>query len=352
MKSLSDHTTDSLRGQFSEWGCKPSHAARLLREFYNTGGNVDLAGLRLGRELIERIQDELPLRQSKVLTRSESVDGTVKLLVGFDRGGAVETVLMPTPIADRAAGCVSSQIGCAMGCDFCASTKRGLERDLEAGEIVEQFLYLREQALLSGRRLSTLVFMGMGEPLQNLDNVLAAIRRIGGEDLGALGWKQITVSTVGIVPEMYRLAESKPNVCLALSLHAPDDETRARIVPMNRRYPVKEIVAAAKHYYETTNRITNLEYCMLNGVNDSDEHARALADLLKGFRTHVNLIPYNSIGESLSGFVYQRPETSQIDSFEKILRDRGVVTHRRRTRGEDVNAACGQLREMELIRDA
>jgi len=348
MKALSDHSVDSLRTLFSEWGCKPAHADRLLREFFNRGGRVDFGELLLGNALTERINAELPLRQSKILTRSESVDGTIKLLLGFDGGGAVESVLMPTPLPERAAGCVSSQIGCAMGCDFCASTKRGLERNLEAGEIVEQFLHLREQALQSGRRLSTLVFMGMGEPLQNFDNVLAAIRRIGGENLGALGWKQITVSTVGIVPEMYKLAESKPNVALALSIHAPDDETRAKIVPMNRRYPVKEIVAAARHYYETTGRITNLEYCLLRDVNDTDEHARMLADLLNGFRTHVNLIPYNSIGESLSGVVYGRPEPGRIGQFEKILRERGVVTHQRRTRGDDVNAACGQLREMAL----
>jgi 23S rRNA (adenine2503-C2)-methyltransferase len=352
MKALTDHTVESLREQFSAWNCKPSHAGKLLREFYNNGGGVDFSEMRLGRILQERISSDLPLRQSKILSRNESADGTVKLLLGFDHGGAVETVLMPTPIADRAAGCVSSQIGCAMGCDFCASTKRGLERNLEAGEIVEQFLHLREQALQSGRRLATLVFMGMGEPLQNFDNVLAGIRRIGGEDLGALGWKQITVSTVGIVPEMYKLAESKPNVALALSIHAPDDETRSKIVPMNRRYPVKDIVAAAKHYYETTGRITNLEYCILRGVNDSDEHARMLADLLQGFRTHVNLIPYNSIGESLSGVVYGRPDPGRIELFEKILRERGVVTHQRRTRGEDVNAACGQLREMSLTRGA
>src|SRR5205814_511592 len=159
--------------------------------------------------------------------------------------GAVETVLMPSHREGVAAGCVSSQIGCAMGCDFCASTKSGLERNLEAGEIVEQFLHLSQAARFSGRKLRTLVYMGMGEPLHNLDNVIESIRRIAHHDMGDLGWRQVTVSTVGIVPGIDQLAAADLNVHLALSLHAPDDETRSKIVPINRRYPVAEIMAAA-----------------------------------------------------------------------------------------------------------
>ena len=346
MTFLTDYDSNSLASQFTAWGHKPAHAATLLRKFYTGGGLVDLEQLKLGKALSLLIQNEITFRQSHILTRSESSDGTVKLLLGLARGGAVEAVLMPANIDARAAGCVSSQIGCAMGCDFCASTKRGLERNLEAGEIVEQFLHLREQALASGRRLSTLVFMGMGEPMQNLDNVIAAIRRIGGEGMGALGWRQITVSTVGIVPGIQKLAESNLNVCLALSLHAPDDATRARIVPMNNRYRVADIVAAARQFYERTGRITNIEYCMLSGINDSDDHARALAALLHGFRTHVNLIPYNSIGTGLSGIVYEQPSEERQESFRAILQAAGTVTHFRRRRGNDVNAACGQLREI------
>src|ERR1044072_8093925 len=153
---------------------------------------------------------------------------------------------MPPPRPDRAAGCVSSQIGCAMGCDFCASTKSGLERNLEAGEIVEQFLHLKSIAAESGRRLTSLVFMGMGEPMHNLDNVITAIRRIAHPDLGGLGWRQVTVSTVGVVPGIDKLADADLNVHLAISLHAPDDATRAKLVPANRRYPVTEIIAAAR----------------------------------------------------------------------------------------------------------
>lgn len=348
MKTLADYDTASLADAFEAWGHKRSHAASLLKAFYNSGGKIDLPSLLLGHKLQERITQEIPLRQSKLLQRSQSSDGTIKLLLGMDRGGAVETVLMPTSRAERVAGCVSSQIGCAMGCDFCASTRRGLERDLDAGEIVEQFLHLREQALLGGKRLSTLVFMGMGEPLQNYENVVAAIRRIAGEGMGALGWRQITVSTVGIVPEIDRLAASGLNVNLALSLHAPDDETRQRIVPMNRRYGVQEIVAATRRFFEKTGRITNIEYCMLGGINDSDAHAVRLAELLQGFRTHVNVIPFNAIGSSLTGVIYQRPAPERVARFLAILRDAKVVVHERQQRGDDVNAACGQLRETAL----
>lgn len=354
MPSLADHDIASLRAQFAAWGHSATHADKLLLEFYKTAGRPKMERLELRRGLIEKMRRDLPLRRSRILRRQESADGTIKLLVGFDAvgdgtaaedaGQAVEAVLMPTPNPGRAAGCVSSQIGCAMGCDFCASTRNGLLRNLDAGEIVEQFLHLKEAAQTGGRRLATLVFMGMGEPLQNLENVITAIRRIAGRGMGDLGWRQITVSTVGIAPGIIKLAEADLNVNLALSLHAPDDATRSRIVPLNNRYPVAEIVAATKRFYERTGRVTNIEVCLLDGVNDSDEHARALAALLKGFRTHVNLIPYNAIGAALSGAVYQQPPFARMKQFLSILRAARIMAHLRRTRGDDVNAACGQLR--------
>jgi 23S rRNA (adenine2503-C2)-methyltransferase len=349
MPRLTDYDIEGLANQFAAWGFKPSHARRLLRELYLRAGQLDLSSLELGKALRARIEFEIPLRQSRVLRRMEAADGTVKLLIGFDSGGAVESVLMPAYDSVRAAGCVSSQIGCAMGCDFCASTRRGLERNLDAGEIVEQFLHLKQEAIAQGRRLTTLVFMGMGEPMHNLDNVIAAIRRIGAPGLGELGWKQITVSTVGIVPGIERLAEADLNVHLALSLHAPDDVTRSRLVPMNRRYEVAEIMATARRFQNRTGRIVTIEYCLLADVNDSDEQALQLADLLEGFRAHVNLIPYNPIGSGISGVVYRKPSPERVTRFLHILQERDVVAHCRRTRGDDVNAACGQLREMAAL---
>jgi 23S rRNA (adenine2503-C2)-methyltransferase len=347
-KVLSEFTLADLQRLLQDWHAKPSHAARILRQYYTTGGELDFNTLRMPAALLKQFQTDVPLSSTRILKRQVSVDGTLKLLLGLADGNTIEAVLMMAPHADRAAGCVSSQVGCAMGCDFCASTRRGLVRNLTAGEMVEQFLHLRREALVMGRRLATLVFMGMGEPLLNYENVLSAIDRIAGEKYGSLGTRQISVSTVGIVPAMIQLAEAGLNLTLAVSLHAPDDETRARIVPMNRRYRVDEIMAATRNYFEKTGRFTNIEYCLLEGVNDSHDHAKKLVEVIGDFRTHVNLIPYNAIGEGLSGVIYRQPSRQRVDEFLKILREGGVVSHIRQTRGDDVNAACGQLRETSL----
>ncbi len=344
-QALSDFDVATLETQFAAWQCKTSHAKRLLTAYYRQGGRLDLQALLLGNTLTEQLQNNLQMRQATVRAQRDSADGTTKLLLALERGGSVETVLMPTRMAERAAGCISSQIGCAMGCDFCASTRHGVERNLEPGEMVEQFLFLRELAQNSNRRLATIVFMGMGEPLLNLENVLIATERMACADLGGIGGKQITISTVGIVPGIEALARSKQNLNLAVSLHAPDDETRLKLVPMTKRYGVVQIVQAARNFYEETGRITNMEYCLIEDVNASDEHAHALARLLHGFRTHVNLIPYNPTGPGLSGRVYQPPTLERMIAFLQILRDQGVVSHLRQARGADVNAACGQLHE-------
>ena len=345
MPSLLDFNLESFADQLRRLGENPAHAARILRTFY-AGEPIDR--LPILKSLRAKLARDYAARPGKLLTSHVSGDGTIKLLIGFENSGTAEAVLMPTYRAGVTAGCVSSQIGCAMGCDFCASTKNGLERNLTASEIVEQFLQLREQSLASSRRLKTLVFMGMGEPLHNLDHVIPAIERIAHPDMGGLGWRQITVSTVGIVPGIDALADADLGVHLALSLHAPDDATRARIVPSNRRYPVADIIAAARRYDARSGRVVNIEYCMLGGVNDSDEQAHLLADLLDGFRAHVNLIPYNPIGVGLSGVTYIRPSEPRVMSFLNILRDRKIVAHVRVTRGDDVAAACGQLRQQNV----
>ena len=344
-----EHDIAGLAEALRTAGYPPSHAAPLLRNYYANHGTIDFSKLNVGARVETWVCAHFPLRQSDVRQRVRSADGTVKLLVGFADGGAVESVLMPSYRPDRAAGCVSVQIGCAMGCDFCASTRAGLERNLSPGEIVDQFLHLKAEAATLGRRLRSLVFMGMGEPMHNLPNVIAAIRRIADPDLGALGWRQITVSSVGIVPGIDALAAADVGVHLALSLHAPDDPTRALIVPANRRYPVAEIMAAARRFAERSGRIPTIEYCLLAGVNDSDQHARILTSLVGDFRAHVNLIPYNAIGPGLSGTVYQRPSIERIARFLTILRQAGVVAHVRDTRGDDVSAACGQLRGHSLV---
>lgn len=328
-----------------ERGEPRSHAGRVLRSFYARSGEIDWDALELGASLREQLRREFTGTATHERLRVESSDGTTKLLLGLARGGAIETVMMPSYRPGEAWCCVSSQVGCAMGCDFCASTRNGLERNLEVDEIVEQYLRVGALAAAQGRRVRRLVFMGIGEPLHNLDAVLPAIDRIAGPGLGNLGWRRITVSTVGIVHGIAKLAAAEHPVFLALSLHAPDDETRAKIVPTGKRYGVAEILAAAREYQDRTGRIVTIEYCLLAGVNDSDAQAELLAARLEGFRAHVNLIPYNATGPGLSGVVYVRPSASRVAAFLAILRERGVVAHARDARGDDVAAACGQLRE-------
>jgi 23S rRNA (adenine2503-C2)-methyltransferase len=349
MKALTDYDIASLAGLLAQWGHKPSHARRLLGHFYRYPGQpIDLDRLLIPQALRERLQGDISHRQSRVAAKTQAEDGTVKLLIEFDAGGAVESVLMPGYRKDRAAGCISSQIGCAMGCDFCATTQGGLVRNLTAGEIAEQFLHLKELSIGMGRQLQTVVFMGMGEPMLNLENVIGGIRRIADPLLGAVGWRNTNVSTVGIVPGIHQFIDANLNVNLTVSLHAPDDETRTKIIPTAIRYPVAEIIAAAKRFLAEANLPPTIAYCLLDGVNDSDGQADRLADLMEGFRAHVNLIPYNHIGPGISGTVYRPSPAERLQRFLHILHERKVVAHGRDSRGGDVSAACGQLRAAYL----
>lgn len=342
-RSLGDFSLGELETQFAAWGCKPVHAARVLREFYS-GEARETASMRLPEGLHERLRTELTGAAPEVVVRQVAEDETTKLLLRLGDGRTVETVLMPDFRADRAAGCVSSQVGCAMGCDFCATTKTGFERNLTAGEIVAQYRALRREARAAGRRLQTVVFMGMGEPMLNLDAVLAAIERMADNRVGGLGWRQITVSTVGIVPGIEALTATGLNVHLAVSLHAPDDATRAELLPMGRRFAIADILAAADRFQASRGRPVTIQYCLLKDVNDSPAHARQLAAVVGARRMHVNLLRYNPTGLGLRGRAYERSSEETSEAFAAELRARGVVAHFRRSRGRDIDAACGQLR--------
>jgi 23S rRNA (adenine2503-C2)-methyltransferase len=343
MTALSTYGLADFQALLAGWGFKPSHAGRVLRGYYASGGRIAPGKAPWPEGLLERLRGlHVPL--AAPAARQVAADGTAKLLLRMADGRTVESVLMPDYRPDRAAGCLSSQVGCAMGCDFCATTQTGFERNLSAGEIVEQFLALRAEALAAGRRLQTVVFMGMGEPLLNLDAVLTAVERIASNELGGLGWRQVTVSTVGIVPGIQALAASGLGVHLAVSLHAPDDATRARLLPMGKRFQVEEILAAADAYQATTGRPVIIQYCLLEEVNDSLDQARQLADLLVNRRMHVNLLRYNPTGLSLRGQVYAASSETKAEAFAAELRARKVVAHFRRPRGREIDAACGQLR--------
>jgi 23S rRNA (adenine2503-C2)-methyltransferase len=335
--------------ELSDWmvarGFNGGHAARVLRGIYfgNDGRIPDSA--RLPEGLRELLCATFAKEAASLAGRQVSEDGTAKLLLRLGDGRTVESVLMPDFHPTRAAGCISSQVGCAMGCDFCATTQTGFERNLTSGEIVEQFIRLRREARAAGRTLRTVVFMGMGEPMLNLKNVISAVRRMADPALGALGWRQITISTVGIVPGIEELREAELGVHLALSLHAPDDATRADLLPMGRRFDVAEVLAAADRYQASSGRITTIQYCLLAGVNDSLAQARDLSRLLAGRVMHVNLLRYNPTGLSLRGRTYAPSSMEKTEAFLAELRAHGTVAHLRRARGPDIDAACGQLRK-------
>ncbi|MDR3401037.1 MAG: 23S rRNA (adenine(2503)-C(2))-methyltransferase RlmN [Chthoniobacter sp.] len=358
-RALSDLSAEELAAWCESEGFKGGHAWRVLRRLYGVHGLCGLYGLHGLRNEIwpknaqipailgNRLQAAFAQEATSLARRQVSDDGTTKLLLRLADGRTVESVFMPDYHPERAAGCISSQVGCAMGCDFCATTQTGFERNLTAGEIVEQFLQLRREAHAAGRTLRTIVFMGMGEPMLNLRHVLAAVRRIADPKLGALGWRQITISTVGIVPGIDELREANLGVQLAVSLHATDDATRADLLPMGRRFAVEEVLAAADRYQASSGRITTIQYCLLDGVNDSLAQARDLSRLLAGRHMRVNLLRYNPTGLSLRGRTYAPSSVEHTEAFLAELRAYGTVVHLRRARGPDIDAACGQLRKRE-----
>lgn len=347
LRPLLDLSALDLATWMEQHGYKGSHALPVLREVYGAAQHVPQPKDRLPQGLLEQMEASFPKPAATLARRQVSEDGTCKLLLRMADGRTVESVLMPDYRPERAAGCISSQVGCAMSCDFCATTQTGFERNLTSGEIVEQFIHLRREALAAGRTLRTVVFMGMGEPMLNLRHVLPAVQRMADPTLGALGWRQVTISTVGIVPGIEELTEANLGVHLAVSLHAPDDDTRTAILPMGRRFPVQDVLAAADRYQERSGRITTIQYCLLEGVNDSMAQARDLARLMQGRRMHINLLRYNPTGLSLKGRTYAPSSMERTEAFLATLREGGAVAHLRRARGPDIDAACGQLRKRE-----
>jgi 23S rRNA (adenine2503-C2)-methyltransferase len=285
--------------------------------------------------LRRRLEEALPPALDEV-TRSVSGDGrTLKWLWGLPDGARVETVLMH--YRDRSTVCVSSQAGCAMGCSFCATGQGGFTRQLSSGEIVEQAVAAGRVARLGGRRLTNVVFMGMGEPLANYDRVWGAVTRIHA-DLG-LSARHLTISTVGVVPGIRRLAGEDLPVNLAVSLHAARDELRDRLVPLNRRYPLGALIAACRHYLVAKGRRLSFEWALIDGVNDTDTDADELAGIARPLGAHVNLIPLNPT----PGYPSVGTPPQRVASFAGRLRDAGVNATVRRNRGTDIDAACGQL---------
>ena len=320
---------------------QPSFRGRQLHDWIYSHGARSLEAVtvlpRAWREQL--LQGPEPIGRSRELHRSVSRDGTVKLLLGTADGLSLETVGIPS--GDRLTVCVSSQVGCPMACRFCATGKGGLQRSLHLHEIVDQVLWVRE---VMGRRPSHVVFMGMGEPLLNVEAVLAAIDCLC-TDL-AMAQRQITLSTVGVPAALPSLAEralerlGRAQFTLAVSLHAPDQGLRERLIPTARAYPLEALLEDCRHYVARTGRRVSFEYILLGGVNDQPRHAEALAGLLRGFQSHVNLIAYNPIQEE----DFRRPAPAAVEAFRQALHQRRIAVSVRASRGLDADAACGQLR--------
>lgn len=341
--SLIGLTTAEIKEQLSALGLPAYRGAQVADRLYRRiqpgqGGGVDLTFVGMvflpapARALLAEQFGPSPLTAGEVHT--DTRDGTTKILARLTNGdNPIECVLLPD--ARRVSVCLSTQVGCPMGCTFCATGTQGLTRNLSAGEIVAQFLLLQSR---SDRRISHIVLMGMGEPLLNYDATLQAIRILNSEC--GIAMRHITLSTVGIVPNIDKLAQENLQLTLAVSLHAPTDDLRSRLVPVNKTYPLARLMASCRAYADATHRRLTFEYVLLREVNDRPEDARALTHLLKGMPCAINIIPYNPTAVFEP---FARPEAARILAFRSILEQAGLTVTQRKERGQQIAAACGQL---------
>ncbi|HAL37381.1 MAG TPA: 23S rRNA (adenine(2503)-C(2))-methyltransferase RlmN [Polaromonas sp.] len=347
--NLLGYDLDGLTAFCEQLGEKRFRATQLFRWIHQKGATDFEQMTDLAKSLREKLAGSAHVQGPKVASRHESADGTIKWLFDVGAGDVIETVFIPE--ADRGTLCISSQVGCAVGCRFCSTGHQGFSRNLTTGEIVSQLWFaehfLRQHLDRQNRQervISNVVMMGMGEPLQNYSQLVPALRVMLDDHGYGLSRRRVTVSTSGVVPMMDRLAEDCP-VALAVSLHAPQDALRDNLVPLNKKYPIAELLEACTRYQAAAPRdFITFEYCMLDGVNDQPEHARQLVSLMQTYFAHglsckFNLIPFNPF--PVSGL--RRSDMSQVASFAKILMDAGIVTTVRKTRGDDIDAACGQL---------
>lgn len=334
-----------------QWGGKPFRARQLQKWVHQRGASDFDLMTDLAREFRARLSKSCIVQAPNVLTQHRSADGTRKWLFDVGQGNAIESVFIPED--DRGTLCISSQAGCNVACTFCSTGHQGFNRNLTAAEIIGQLWWARHELMQDtassrigsqegsedARLISNVVMMGMGEPLLNYEPVLAAVRMMLDDNAYGLSRRRVTVSTSGVVPMMDRLSQDCP-VALAVSLHAPNDALRDTLVPLNKKYPLNELLAACERYLAFAPRdFITFEYVMLDGVNDLDQHARELIQIARRIHCKFNLIPFNPF----SGSGLQRSSGARIREFSQILMDAGIVTTVRKTRGDDIDAACGQL---------
>jgi 23S rRNA (adenine2503-C2)-methyltransferase len=330
-----------LVAYFSELGEKPFRANQVLQWVHQKAVTDYQLMTNISQVLRDKLQENTRIQFPELVFDATSSDGTRKWLLQLEDGNRIETVYIPE--TDRGTLCVSSQAGCALDCSFCSTGRRGFNRNLTAAEIIAQVWLatrLIDEEKRPGRKVTNVVLMGMGEPLLNFDNVVAAVQIMMDDFAYGLSKRRVTISTAGVVPAIDRLG-GMLDMRLAVSLHAPDDDLRDSLVPLNRKYPLAELMAACRRFVSKQNTRTRItfEYVLLDGVNDSDQHARRLVKLVKGIPTLVNLIPFNPFPNS----GYKTSPSDRVERFNRILFDAGITTVVRRTRGEDIDAACGQL---------
>lgn len=326
---------DELRALVKEQG-EPSFRAEQLHQWlYVKCVRLFDEMTNLKKTFRDKLAERFQIGSLIIDQKEASQDGTVKYLFRLPDGKVVESVLMYFEERGTYAMCLSTQVGCAVNCGFCATAKLGFMRNLSVSEIVEQYVYVQAD---SGKEVRNIVFMGQGEPMLNYDNLMRSIEILNRS--AEVGMRHITISTSGIVPRIYDLAKQDMQLTLAISLHAPDNATREAIMPINRKWPLEELMPALHHYVDTTNKRLTIEYILLAGINDQPSHAHELGKLLQGLKCNVNLIPYNPIGDS---YGYKRPSNNAIHRFREALSSYGKKVTVRVERGVDIAAACGQL---------
>ena len=336
MKNILDFTLEELKEWMKENGESAFRAKQIFDWIYKKEVFNFEEMKNISKALIGKLSENFYIGIPEVIDYlSSNEDGTRKILLGLGDGNIIECVIMRYKYGNSI--CVSTQIGCRMGCKFCASTLEGMVRNLTAGEILSEVLIGQK---LLGERISNIVLMGSGEPLDNYDNVVKFLDLVSAEYGLNIGQRHITLSTCGIVPKIYELADKELSVTLALSLHAFSDEKRKEIMPIANKYTIDEILKACQYYIDKTKRRVTFEYALVKDVNDSREEAKSLGKLLKGMLCHVNLIPVNEIKENS----FKRSSKKTIEDFSEILKSYGIEVTTRREMGSDINAACGQLR--------
>lgn len=333
MINIRDLTQEELEEEIIKLGEKKFRAKQIFAWLYRGVDSFDEM-TDLSKELIQKLKENFVLKLLELDSFQKSVDGTIKYLFKLNDGHAIESVIMKYKYGNTA--CVSNQVGCKMGCNFCASARIGFIRSLTPGEIVSQILEIEKH---TGEKISNVVFMGIGEPMDNYDNVIKAVRLINDPKGLNIGARHISLSTCGLIPGIKRLADENIQCNLCISLHSSRNEVRSNMMPINKTYNIDELIPACKEYIQKTNRRITFEYALVDGVNDSREDALHLARLLKGMLCHVNLIPVNKIKDG----IYEKSSTEKILVFRDLLNEKGIVATVRRELGSDIAAACGQL---------